>query len=135
VWTKGITQAFQTGELWGINSQVFSTSMISHEEAVGIIGAEKFYSRALENYAFVATSEMKLRPPFVVEVGAVGLKGVYMGHRTRTSQTATITGRSVRKAWFVDTIYGTPSAAHSSISCANSLRSFMILRNAPGPMC
>jgi hypothetical protein len=26
-WTKGITQAFQTGELWGINSQVFSTSI------------------------------------------------------------------------------------------------------------
>jgi hypothetical protein len=55
---------------------------MTHEEdaiAVGIISAEKLYTRALENYVSVATSEMKLRPPFVVEVGAAGLKGVYMG--------------------------------------------------------
>jgi len=85
--TKGITQAFPTGELWGINSQVFSLvrvrrTIISQEEAataVGIISAEKLYTRALENYVSVATLEMKLRPPFVVELGAVGLKGVYMG--------------------------------------------------------
>ncbi len=86
--TQGITQAFPTGELWGVNSQVFSRvalrrTIVSHEEesatAFGVISAEKIYSRALENYVSVVTSELKLRPPFIVELGAVGLRDVYMG--------------------------------------------------------
>lgn len=84
--TKGITQAFLTGELWGINSQVFRRVQISHalrgtEEsatALGAISVERLYTRALENYVSVAASEMKLRLPFVMEIGAVGLKGVYL---------------------------------------------------------
>jgi hypothetical protein len=69
----------------GVNSQVFRSierTIGSQEEPVtfvGIISAEKLYTRALENYVSVAISEMKLRPPFVIELGAVGLKGVYMG--------------------------------------------------------
>ena len=85
--TQGITQAFPTGEVWGISSQVFNLvairrNIVSQEEAAtafGVISAEKLYTHALENYVSVATSEMKLKPPFVVELGAVGLKGVYMG--------------------------------------------------------
>jgi len=84
--TRGITQAFPTGELWGINSQVFQNVPLQrwgHADqkgiAFGIIGVEKVYARALENYVSAAVSQMKLRPPFVVEIGAVGLKGVYMG--------------------------------------------------------
>jgi hypothetical protein len=84
--TRGITQAFPTGELWGINSQVFQNVPLQrwgHPDqkgiAFGIIGVEKVYARALENYVSAAVSQMKLRPPFVVEIGAVGLKGVYMG--------------------------------------------------------
>lgn len=85
--TKGITQVFPTGELWGINSNVFSLAAMRHTifspdeaaTAFGIISAEKLYTRALENYVSVATVDMKLRPPLVVELGAVGLKGVYMG--------------------------------------------------------
>lgn len=85
--TKGITQAFLTGELWGINSQVFQAVPIRRRfkgpdesaTALGIISVERIYVRALENYVSVAVSEMKLRLPFVLEIGAVGLKGVYMG--------------------------------------------------------
>jgi hypothetical protein len=84
--TQAITQAFLTGELWGINSQAFRhvpmrLNVASLEEigtAFGIISAEKIYIRTLENYISVAVSELKLRPPFVVELGAVGLKGVYI---------------------------------------------------------
>ena len=84
---QGITQAFPTGELWGINSQVFTAARIqrniaSPEElatAIAIIAAERLCARSLENYVSAATSDMKLKPPFVVELGAVGLKGVYMG--------------------------------------------------------
>jgi hypothetical protein len=83
--TKAITQAFPTGELWGINSQVFRMvvidTIVSQQKAataVPIIAVEKVYTRALDNYVSVAT-EMKLRPPFVIELGAVALNGVYMG--------------------------------------------------------
>jgi hypothetical protein len=84
--TNGITQAFPTGELWGVNSQVFSVvpmrhTMVSPEElasAFGMISAERLYTKTLENYVSVAM-EAKLRPPFVIELGAVGLKGVYTG--------------------------------------------------------
>lgn len=85
--TQGITQAFPTGELWGINSKVFTVvpmrrNIASPEvlaTAIGIISAEKLCARALENYVSAATSEMKLRPPFVVDLGAVGLRDVFMG--------------------------------------------------------
>ncbi|MGB6541214.1 MAG: hypothetical protein WBF03_10105 [Xanthobacteraceae bacterium] len=88
--TRGITQAFPTGELWGINSQAFVPVRSPPEAAataIGVISAEKLYARALENYASAATLEMKVKPPFIVEVGAVGLKGVYMGapHREFSS--------------------------------------------------
>jgi hypothetical protein len=75
--TKAISQAFPKGELWGINSQAFSKGSL--KTALGVISAEKLYTRTLENYVSVAVSEMKLRPPFIVELGAVGLNGVYLG--------------------------------------------------------
>ena len=67
--TQAITQGFPTGELWGVNSQVFSRAamrqtMASDEEPAtvfGVISAEKLYTRALENYVSVATSEMKFK--------------------------------------------------------------------------
>jgi hypothetical protein len=83
--TQGVTQAFPTGELWGVSSKLFLpirlTIGLTEQAAisVGIIGAEKLYTRTLEKYVLISMSEMKLRPPFVVELGAVGLKGVYMG--------------------------------------------------------
>ena len=85
--TRGITQAFPTGELWGINSNLFTVvrmqrNIVAPEEpaiAIGIIAAERVCARALENYVSVAISEMKLRLPFIVELGAVGLRDVFMG--------------------------------------------------------
>jgi hypothetical protein len=83
--TQGITQAFPTGELWGVNSQVFVSASVSRglkqelATAVPIITVERLYSRTLENYILVSTSDFGLRLPFVVELGAVGLRGVLMG--------------------------------------------------------
>jgi hypothetical protein len=82
---QAISQGFATGEIWGINSSVFRSVALQHvtgeEKSIffGAIGVEKAYTRTLENYASAALTEMKLRPPYVVEIGAVGLKGVYMG--------------------------------------------------------
>jgi hypothetical protein len=88
--TRGITQVFLTGELWGINSQVFyldtvvdrgSSGLHKRASALGGISAEKIYVRTLENYVSVAVSELKLRLPFVLEIGAVGLKDAYIAAR------------------------------------------------------
>jgi hypothetical protein len=83
--TTGITQAFPTGELWGINSQVFAAVSVQRglksetATALSILSAERLYTRALENYVSVATSDFHFRPPFVIELGTVGLKDVVMG--------------------------------------------------------
>jgi hypothetical protein len=85
--TKGITQGFSTGELWGINSQVFvpadfqqfARRATASQTALPILNTERLYTRTLENYVSTAASEFKLQLPFVVEVGALGLKGVLMG--------------------------------------------------------
>jgi hypothetical protein len=84
--TKNICQAFPSGELWGISSQVFVQTQVRHfvrpDEvaiALGVITVEKLCTRTLENFVKVASTVMHLQPPFVVELGIVGTKGVYMG--------------------------------------------------------
>jgi hypothetical protein len=42
------------------------------------IGVEKLYVRALRNYVKVASLELGLIPPYTVELGAVGIDGVYL---------------------------------------------------------
>ena len=84
--TKNICQAFTSGELWGISSQVFVQTQIRHfvrpdeiATVLGVISVEKLCTRTLENFVKVASMVMQLRPPFVVELGIVGTKRVYMG--------------------------------------------------------
>ena len=84
--TKNICQAFPSGELWGISSQVFVQTQVRHfvrpdeaATALGVIAVEKLCTHTLENFVKVASTVVQLRPPFVVELGIVGTKGVYMG--------------------------------------------------------
>jgi hypothetical protein len=77
----GLTQGFPTGELWGVNAQMFSLRgrhNVSGAEVwlVSAIGLEKLYVRALRNYVKVASSELGLVLPYTVEMGAVGINGV-----------------------------------------------------------
>lgn len=76
--TKNICQAFPSGELWGISSKVF-VRIDETTTGFGVILAEKLCTRTLENFVKVASTVMRLRPPFVVELGIVGTKGAYMG--------------------------------------------------------
>ena len=83
--TKNICQAFPSGELWGISSQVFVQTQVRHfvrsdeaATALGVIAVEKLCTRTLKNFVKVASTVMQLRQPFVVRAGS-GLKGVYMG--------------------------------------------------------
>jgi hypothetical protein len=85
--TRGLSQAFTTGELWGVHSQVFRQFSISHGAtpvpesalALAVIGAERLFTRTLHRYISFAISEIKLNVPFIVEFGAVGLRNVYLG--------------------------------------------------------
>lgn len=81
--TQAISQAFVSGEIWGLNSEVFSSAKLGHPEEkiiyFGAIGVEKAYTRALENFVSIVFEKMKLRSPYIVEIGAVGLRGIYMG--------------------------------------------------------
>ena len=79
----GLTQGFPTGELWGVNAQMFSRHGRHNVSGADIwlisaIGLEKLYVRVLRNYVKVATSELGLIPPYTVEMGAVGIDGVYL---------------------------------------------------------
>jgi hypothetical protein len=74
----GITsfsQIFETGELWGASEEPFRTGNPSFVAAIGV---EKAFVAALENYRLVYERELKLRPPFTVEFGAVGLAGQHL---------------------------------------------------------
>jgi hypothetical protein len=78
-----LTQGFDTGELWGVNGYIFrpyaSTNWRGTDEALTIIpmiAFEKIYRRVLGNYVRVAASELGLRLPYTVEMGAVGLNDV-----------------------------------------------------------
>jgi hypothetical protein len=64
------TQIFESGELWGASEEPFRTGNPSFVAAIGV---EKAFVAALENHRLVYESELKLRPPFTVELGAVGL--------------------------------------------------------------
>lgn len=64
------TQIFETGELWGASEEPFRTGNPSFVAAIGV---EKAFVAALENHRLVYERELKLRPPFTVEFGAVGL--------------------------------------------------------------
>ena len=82
----GLTQGFATGELWGIDGTIFRPD--EHWDyrlrdqripmwVIPTIDFEKLYVRVLRNYGQVASSALKLDPPYTVELGAVGLEGVY----------------------------------------------------------
>ena len=64
------TQIFETGEIWGASEEPFRTGNPSFVAAVGV---EKAFVAALENHRLVYERELKLRAPFTVEFGAVGL--------------------------------------------------------------
>jgi hypothetical protein len=83
--TKGITQGFPNGEIWGINSALFVQYPIHQyvgnndlSTVLPMIAAEKLYAKTLMDYLQFAVSDLKLRFPLVVEIGAVGLKGVFI---------------------------------------------------------
>ncbi|MDE1996340.1 MAG: hypothetical protein KGI75_27815, partial [Rhizobiaceae bacterium] len=69
------TQVFETGELWGVSEEPFRSGSPPFVPAIGV---EKAFVAALDNHRFIYEKELKLRPPFTAEFGAVGLKDMYL---------------------------------------------------------
>jgi len=78
-----LTQGFATGELWGVNSQVFRThpELLGGKKgiAIGTISVEKIYVQTLRSYLATLHDELGMRPPYTLELGAVGIQGCYLG--------------------------------------------------------
>ena len=70
------TQIFESGELWGASEEPFRGG---NPPVIAAIGVEKAFVAALENHRLVYERELKLRPPFTIEFGAVGLTDQYLG--------------------------------------------------------
>jgi hypothetical protein len=77
---RELTQAFPTGELWGVTSRCFGnfTPRGLFEESeplnvVAMIDFESIFQNALRDFAAFATEGLHIAPPFTVIVGASGL--------------------------------------------------------------
>lgn len=81
----GLTQGFETGELWGVNGVMFQPQKTKHHRtgaeetifALPIITVEKVFARTLRNYVRVM-AELDLKPPFTVVMGLTGLRDAYI---------------------------------------------------------
>jgi hypothetical protein len=70
-----LSQLFRNGEIWGVSSTLIAT----HNRALVIpmVMLVDVYERAIANFMKVASEHMGITPPYTIEFGAVGLKGVH----------------------------------------------------------
>ena len=68
------TQLFRNGEIWGVTRELVGRT--HNEPSVPMTNVRDIYGRVLESFISVAAEEVGLAPPFHIEMGAVGLKGL-----------------------------------------------------------
>jgi hypothetical protein len=71
------TQLFRNGEIWGVTREL--VGRIHNQPSVPMTNVQDIYGRALESFISVAAEEVGVTPPFHIEMGAVGLKGLRVG--------------------------------------------------------
>ena len=95
---EGLTQGFDTGELWGVNGQLFqpiarqrnpASPALTVDVFLTMIDFEKLFVRVLRNYVKVA-AEVRLPLPYTLEVGAVGFDGAFLTVPGRSKQGETV---------------------------------------------
>jgi hypothetical protein len=123
----GLTQGFPTGELWGVNAQMFSPRgrhNVSRADiwVVSAIGLEKLYVRTLRNYVKVAELELDLIPPYTVEMGAVGINGVHLAVPGGPLNTGEFVGPMIHEN--IQKRYTLPDASDDAV--AQVIRSYFI---------
>ena len=71
------TQLFRNGEIWGVTREL--VGRIHNQPSVPMTNVQDIYGRVLESFIYVAKEEIGATPPFHIEMGAVGLKGLRVG--------------------------------------------------------
>ncbi len=82
---RALTQGFKTGELWGINADLFQPYKLKRQgedsdkldTILPCVTFEKVFCRVLKNYVKVEAT-FGLQPPYVVTFGATGLRNIYI---------------------------------------------------------
>jgi hypothetical protein len=87
---SALTQAFPTGELWGVTSKCFGnfTPRALFEDpapfnVVAMLDFENIFQKALRDFVAFATERLQMVPPFTVIAGASGLKDYSLAFPSR----------------------------------------------------
>jgi hypothetical protein len=70
---SAFTQLFRNGEIWGVTRELFAEYQGS--SVIPMISVLNFYQRVINNYVEIA-HDLGGTPPYVIELGAVGLRGM-----------------------------------------------------------
>lgn len=68
----GLTQLFRNGEIWGVSGEF--AARYKNALIVPMVNVENIYQRVLANFISIANDDLKIAPPYQVELGATGLK-------------------------------------------------------------
>jgi len=68
----GFTQLFRNGEIWGVSGEF--AARYKDALIVPMVNVANIYQRVLANFISIATDDLKIAPPYQVEIGATGLK-------------------------------------------------------------
>jgi len=68
-------QLFLTREIWAINATLFNPDA-GRKQGIPTLSVEQTFAVCLPKYLRFAQSKLGLSPPFIVEAGAVGIKGL-----------------------------------------------------------
>lgn len=66
-----LTQMFASGEIWGVSERPFRSGV---PELLVAVNVEKLLTHTLQNYLLIVKNDMKLIPPFTLELGLAGLQ-------------------------------------------------------------
>jgi hypothetical protein len=74
---RSFTQAFTNGELWAVTNEFF----VHRGEGLLIptTNVQNISGRVLENFCSIANDLLGIKPPYQIELGAVGLRGATLG--------------------------------------------------------
>jgi hypothetical protein len=72
---NALTQLFSSGELWGLSDKPFRSGI---QELVAAVNVEKTLTHTLHNYLLVVKNDLKLIPPFMLELGLTGIQGLLL---------------------------------------------------------
>jgi hypothetical protein len=87
---SALTQGFATGELWGLNSEVFFHGVrndffdTAEIEYIPVMNLEQLFLKTAFAYVNFLGGDLGLKPPFGIWLGLVGIRDKYLGFPPQT---------------------------------------------------